>query len=447
MKKKYTGTWESIGKHQVPDWYNDCKFGIFIHWGLYSVPAYAPRTWELGEVPADENWFCNNPYAEWYYNSVNVGQGPTYEHHKKLYGENFDYEYFADMWNAENWNPNEWAELFHQAGARYVVLVTKHHDGFCLFPSSLTEYHAKNRGPKRDITGELTEAVRAQNLKMGMYYSGIIDWRFAHDPIYREEENFDNACPTFEYADYAYKQCMELIDRYHPSILWNDIGWPKQGISALPSLLSHYYNTVEDGVVNDRFNGLYHDYQTKEYKCGKTNRAEKWEMCRGMGLSFGYNAEEGDDKIISISELIHLLVETVSNNGNLLINIGPKADGTIPTEQANRLKEVGCWLNVNGEGIYGTHCSSRENMASALGSSEQDVFFTEKEDKLYLYMPVKEGAEKEIMISGMRKNQKVEALDKLVEFESEIKDSGLVLRVKRNESGYEMVGFCVGKKI
>lgn len=436
MKKHYSGTWDSVRTHEVPDWYDDCKFGIFIHWGLYSVPAYAPRTWELGEVPGDETWFCNNPYAEWYYNSVNVGQGPSYEHHKKVYGEDFAYENFADMWKAEKWNPDEWAELFKEAGAGYVVLVTKHHDGFCLFPSEYTDYNSVKRGPKRDITGELTRAVRNQGMRMGTYYSGIIDWRFANDPIYREEDNFDNACPTAAYADYAYLQSKELIDRYEPSVFWNDIGWPRQGVNALPRLLSHYYNTVEEGVVNDRFNGLYHDYTTKEYKYGESTRDEKWETCRGMGLSFGYNAEEGDDKIISVPDFIRLLVETVSNNGNLLINIGPKADGTIPQEQVNRLKQIGKWLKVNGEGIYGTRCSKRENELR----EDVDLFYTRKEDDLFVFADVKEKLPQEIFIKGAKAPEGVIALDENVELTYRTEQEGVYLNILKNESGFRMAG-------
>lgn len=383
MKKIYDGTWDSIRTHELPEWYQDCKLGIFIHWGIYSVPAYAPRTWELGEVPGDEQWFCNNPYAEWYYNSVNVGQGPTYEHHLKTYGKDFAYEDFLPMWKAENWKPSNWAELFREAGAKYVVLVTKHNDGFCLFPSAYTDYSSIHKGPERDIVGELTRAVREEGLKMGLYYSGIIDWRFAHDPIYREEDNFHKACPTHEYADYAYKQAMELIDRYHPSVFWNDIGWPKQGEEMLPHLLSHYYNTVEDGVVNDRFNGLYKDYGTKEYKYGEAVREEKWEMCRGMGLSFGYNANEGDDQLISTADLISLLVSTVANNGNLLINIGPKADGTIPAEQEKRLRKLGQWLKINGEAIYGTVCSRRHSQVAENGI---EIHYTKKDKDLYILL-------------------------------------------------------------
>ena len=380
--KRYTGKWESVNTHQVPKWYDDCKFGIFIHWGIYSVPAYAPHTWELGEVDSKE-WFADNPYAEWYYNSLNIGKGPTYEHHMEKYGKDFKYEDFIPMWKAENWDPAKWAELFKKAGAQYVVLTTKHHDGFCLYPSKYTDFNCVKMGPKRDITGELTDAVRAEGIRMGLYYSGLIDWQYANDPIFENDDLFGTASPTFEYADYSYKQMMELVDTYEPSLVWNDIGWPKQSEEMMPFFLAHYYNKVEEGVVNDRFNDRYHDFLTKEYKQGKVDRSEKWEICRGMGLSFGYNENEGDDQIISEQGLISLLVGTVANNGNLLINIGPKADGTIPAEQERRLLVLGSWLETNGEGIYETRCSRRESVVSDNGTA---VHFTAKGSDLYVFV-------------------------------------------------------------
>lgn len=387
-RKRFTGSWESVNTHQVPKWYNDCKFGIFIHWGIYSVPAYAPHTWELGQVESKE-WFADNPYAEWYYNSLNIGKGPTYDHHMEKYGKDFKYEDFIPMWKAENWNPAQWAELFRKAGARYVVLTTKHHDGFCLYPSKYTDFNCVNMGPKRDITGELTEAVRSEGLRMGLYYSGLIDWQYANDPIFEDEDLFGTASPTFEYADYSYKQMMELVDTYEPSLVWNDIGWPRQSEEMMPCFLAHYYNRVEEGVVNDRFNGRYHDFLTKEYNQGKANRSEKWEMCRGMGLSFGYNENEGDEQLISQQGLISLLVGTVANNGNLLINIGPKADGTIPKDQEKRLLALGKWLETNGEGIYGTGCSRRESAALDNGTA---VHFTAKGSDLYVFVDgIREG--------------------------------------------------------
>ena len=387
MKNTYRPTWESVRTHQIPEWYHDCKLGIFIHWGLYSVPAFAEPTVELG-VLTNEEWFCNNPYAEWYYNSLNIGEGPTYEHHLKTYGKDFKYENFADMWKAENFAPEEWAKLFQEAGAGYVVMVTKHHDGFCLFPSKYTDYHAVNRGPKQDLVGALTDAVREKGMKMGLYYSGIIDWRFADDPIFTDEQVRLNNSPTHEYADYAYKQSLELIDRYQPSVFWNDIGWPFAGEHQLPYLLSHYYNVCEDGVVDDRFNGLWKDFSTKEYQFGVVSREEKWEMCRGLGLSFGYNAVEGEEHILSVEKLVSLLVSTVANNGNLLINVGPKADGTIPEIQAEKLRGLGQWISKNSEAIYGTRCSKR-NSIMAEGA---DIHFTRKDKDLYVILDgLKEG--------------------------------------------------------
>lgn len=436
MKTYYTGTWESIKRHEVPQWYHDCKFGIFIHWGIYSVPAFAPRTWELGEVPCDEGWFCNNPYAEWYYNSINVGQGPTYEHHIEKYGKDFTYDDFIPMWKAEKWNPKEWADIFKKSGAGYVVLTTKHHDGFCLFDSDYTDYNSAKMGPGIDFTAQLTDAVRDAGLKMGMYYSGIIDWQFANDPIYTEEQNHYNSCPTFEYADYSYNQMKELIDKYKPSVLWNDIGWPKQSEHMMPYLMAHYYNTVEDGVTNDRYNGLYHDFLTKEYQQGKIDRTEKWEMCRGMGLSFGYNENEGDDQLISLPKLINLLVGTVANNGNLLLNIGPKADGTIPEEQVKRLLELGRWLEVNGEGIYGTRCSKRESQYLENGT---ELHYTKKDEDLYLFVDGLKDGENTVLVADVKGT--VVPLNPSVEIEQEVTCEGLKLTVKNYCADMYAVGF------
>lgn len=442
MKKTFFSTWESLNEHTVPEWYEDCKLGIFIHWGIYSVPAYAPRTWELGEVEMNEEWFCNNPYAEWYYNSVNAGRGPTYEHHIEKYGKDFKYEDFIPMWEAEKWNPAQWAEIFKKAGAKYVVLTTKHHDGFCLYPSKFTDYNCVNMGPKKDLTGELTKAVRESGLKMGLYYSGLIDWKFADDPILKDGQDYSNACPTFEYADYSYNQMKELIDVYHPSVLWNDIGWPKQGENALPYLLSHYYNTVEDGVVNGRFNGLYKDFSSKEYKAGEASRNEKWEMCRGMGLSFGYNENEGDDQLISLKDLIGLLVRTVANNGNLLLNIGPKADGTIPKEQVRRLLGLGDWLKVNGEGIYGTRCTERESEVLENGV---ELHYTQKGKELYFFINKLWENGCPVNIRGIHGS--VTPLNKELQAEIEDTPQGLKVTLKNYNENMYAVGFKVSSEI
>lgn len=397
MKKKYFATWESLNTHAIPKWYEDCKLGIFIHWGIYSVPAYANPSYQLGEIPTEYEWYTNNPYAEWYENSVRVGEGPTYEHHLKTYGEDFKYTDFTDMFKAENWQPKEWAELFEKAGAKYVVLVTKHHDGFCLFPSAYTAFNSTVRGPKRDITGELCDVVKATDMKMGLYYSGFLNWRFEDEPVF-SKKNIQTYCsPTYEYADFVYKQCKELVDRYKPSLFWNDVGWPINGEEHLKHFLAHYYNMSEEVVVNDRFSNFYHGFITKEYRSGTSSRTEKWEMTRGLGLSFGYNQMENGSNGISSKDLIDLLVSTVANNGNLLINIGPKADGTIPEWQQERLMEMGSWLAINGEAIYETRITERE-------SEEKEqcvVHFVQKADQQYVLLTHVPQKEFEVDISGL----------------------------------------------
>jgi len=244
---------------------------------------------------------------------------------------------------------------FKEAGAGYVVLTTKHHDGFCLYPSAYTDYNSVNLGPKRDLTGELSQAVRDAGLRMGHYYSGLLDWTFNCRPIYNDDDFHQEYTRTQELADYSRKQIYELIDRYKPSVLWGDIGWPEKGEKDLPAIFSHYYNTVPDGLTNDRWNNLWSDFRTAEYHYGARSTAFKWEMCRGMGLSFGYNRNEGDDTTLSARSLVEILCEYVSTNGNLLLNIGPRADGTIPEIQVQRLREIGAWLKRHGEAIYGTH--------------------------------------------------------------------------------------------
>ena len=430
MKKKQFANWESLNSHPIPQWYEDCKLGIFIHWGLYSVPAFANPSYQLGEIPTEYDWYVNNPYAEWYENSVRVGEGPTYEHHIKTYGKDFAYTNFADMWKAENWNPQEWVDLFQKAGAKYVVLVTKHHDGFCLYPSEYTDFNSVKKGPMRDITGELCEAVEKTDMKMGLYYSGFLNWRFDDEPVFSKSNIETYCCPTAEYADFVYHQSKELIDKYHPSLFWNDVGWPKAGENHLKHLLAHYYNVCEEAVVNDRFSSFYHGYLTKEYKSGVATRIDKWEMCRGLGLSFGYNAMENDQNAISSKDLIDLLVSTVGNNGNLLVNVGPKADGTIPDWQAERLLALGKWLNINGEAIYGTRICERETIET----DSVHMHFTQKNEKLYLLLTKVPTQKFEIFVSDIDKIPT--PLDSAIKFHAVNENGGCKITVEARESDY-----------
>ena len=378
--RQYLENLESVSQHKCPQWYNDCKLGIFIHWGLYSVPAWAEVTWELGGEPSAEEWFRHNPYAEWYLNTIRIPDSPARLYHDKTYGRDFPYEKFAESFTCEKWDPKAWAELFREAGAKYVVLTTKHHDGFCLYPSRYTDYNSVKLGPKRDLVGDLAKEVRAAGLKMGTYFSGLYDWTtYPYPRMEHDNDSFYDI--SYGFADYSLKQATELVDLYHPSVLWNDIGWPEKGRRDLPWLFAHYYNSVPDGVVNDRWSGVWCDFRTAEYLTGTKSLTEKWEMCRGLGLSFGYNQNEGPETVLSPRALICLLADCVSKNGNLLLNIGPRADGTIPEIQESRLRALGAWLKDHGEAIYGTS-AWLDRQEDDLGNGAH-VWYTRKGRDLY----------------------------------------------------------------
>jgi alpha-L-fucosidase len=388
----YQPTRKSLREHPVPDWYQDAKLGIFVHWGLYSVPGWAPTTGKFGEVQDKTGWaawFAQNPYAEWYLNSLRIEGSPTHQHHLRTYGANFAYEDFVPLFNKAigAWDPHEWAELFQRAGARYAVLTTKHHDGFLLWPSRYPNPHKKGYTVGRDLVGEWASAVRAQGMRVGLYYSGGLDWTFNESPI-RDIVDLPLTVPQgSEYVEYANHHWRELIKLYRPSILWNDIGYP--AAADLKALFADYYNQIPGGVINDRwlqFKGMgssifhsrpfravlswairralsrgagppasaFFDFRTAEYTSFDQITVQKWESTRGIGYSFGYNQTEGPEQCISVEKLIRSFVDTVSKNGNLLLNVGPMADGTIPEIQRERLLGLGQWLEVNGEAIFGT---------------------------------------------------------------------------------------------
>ena len=377
----YQPTLESLDRHPLPDWYNDAKLGIFIHWGLYSVPGWAPLSHPNHDFSA-QDYIINNPYAEWYYNTMRIDGSPTQKYHRDTYGADYNYYNFAPIFNQEiqKWNPDAMAEIFRAAGARYVVLTSKHHEGFTLWPSSTPNptLPADRQHASRDIVGELTAAVRKQGLRMGLYYSGGYDWTFVPGPI-RVADDYKTVQPQSEaYGKYADAHMRELIQRYKPALLWNDINYPKSGHPL--EIMAEYYNAVPDGVIDDRFGVKHHDFTSPEYKHLDKISPTKWEECRGLGRSFGYNRAEGEAETIPAAELIYLLVDIVSKNGNLLLDVGPEADGTIPPVQLERLKALGDWLRVNGEAIYATHPWQHAEGATA---EAIPVRFTQKDSNVY----------------------------------------------------------------
>jgi alpha-L-fucosidase len=307
------------------------------------------------------------------------------------------------------------AEIFKKAGAKYVCFVTKHHDGFLLWHSEYPNPQKDNYMASRDIVGELSKAVKNKGMRMTFYYSGALDWSFNPNPI-RDVPSFLSNGPTSpEYTEYANNHWYELIDKYGTDILWNDIGYPPD--ADIYELFAYYYNKNPDGVINDRWMQVgkrlrkiakaplirnfvnwvakkvmaggggaspapFHcDYRTPEYRSFPEIQKHKWETCRGVGNSFGYNKEEKDEDYLTPEDLIRMFADIVSKNGNLLLNVGPMADGTIPEIQQKCILGLGKWLDVNGEAIYGTRPWTR---AESETTDEIGVRFTQKPNALYV---------------------------------------------------------------
>lgn len=363
--------------------------------------------------------FSNSPYAEWYLNSLRIKDSPVHSHHLSTYGDDYPYKKFGQLFNEQSkyWDPQSWADLFDNVQARYVVLVTKHHDGFLLWPSRTRHPYRSNWCADRDIVGELTRAVRDRGINMGYYYSGALDWSFTDQPITAISDLITNGPTSQLYADYVNQHYLELIDRFAPEILWNDIAYPPRG--NLEQLIAYYYNSVSNGLINDRWmqlpvylhwlmkipwlrkridsevaksfasgtipqpKNIHTDYSTPEYQTLKDISSRKWECVRGIGHSFGYNAEEPIDNFLTGEALVHLLVDIVSKNGNLLLNVGPMADGTIPDAQVKPLLALGQWLKVYGEAIFATR---PWRLAEGKSTDDLQVRFTSNRDALYIIL-------------------------------------------------------------
>jgi len=347
--------WSRLAR-AVPSWFTDARFGVFIHWGPYSVPAWAEPRGELGTIP-DREWFARNPYAEWYWNSLKIPDSPTADHHRRTYGD-APYEAFLDAWAAERFDADELMALIGRAGARYVVPTTKHHDGVALWPAPGSgTRNTATRGPRRDLIREIATAARRRGLRFGTYYSGGLDWGFAPGPPIESRHDFHR--PVDErYAAYAYRQVVDLIDRFRPDILWNDIDWPDTGKTDSPfglfDLIGRYRAAVPDGVINDRWGVPLSDFRTSEYQQHLDNEAAPaWEHCRGIGLSFGYNQLEDENEYLTPRQAVRLLVDVVSRGGNLLLNVGPRADGTLPELQRDVLEGLAAWMREGSVAIHG----------------------------------------------------------------------------------------------
>ncbi|RME54724.1 MAG: alpha-L-fucosidase, partial [Caldilineae bacterium] len=400
----FAASWDSLENYQVPDWYVDGKFGIFIHWGVYAVPAFG---------------------NEWYPRRMYEKGSVVYEHHRKTYGpqDKFGYKDFIPMFKAEKYDPAAWAALFKEAGARFVVPVAEHHDGFQMYASELSRWNAAQMGPKRDLIGDLAAAVRDAGMVFGVSSHRAEHWWFMNggntfpsdvqDPAYADfygpakgelgqrpyEQYFDNAPDQDFLEDWLLRTC-ELIDNYQPQLLWFD--WWIMNMAFKPylkQLAAYYYNRAAawgKGVaINNKFDAYPAGATVFDIERGQESRIRGlfWQNDTSVSKnSWGY-IEHHDYKVTN--DIIGDLVDVVSKNGALLLNVGPRADGTIPEPEQDILRGIGAWLAANGEAIYGTRpwYEFGEGPTQVLSGAftdtrrtpftSKDIRFTRKGDALY----------------------------------------------------------------
>lgn len=333
--EEWTADWDHLRSRPYPQWFKDAKLGIFIHWGVTSVPSYGSK----------------ESYGEWFLRGLQVGDPTRTSFQKRVYGEDFTYRDYAPLFKAELFDPAEWADIFKRAGAKYVLLVSKHHDGYCLWPSKYApNWNSMDVGPKRDLVGDLTEAVRDAGLKMGLYYS-LSEW---NHPLHRwYTDPHDSIGPYVE--QHMIPQFKELVSTYKPTMIFADGEWynsAEQWHAA--ELIAWYFNLVgEDAIVNNRWGGGSDiGYLTPEYSSGMDKSERPWAEVRGLGRSFGLNRNEKLEAYMTGEDLVQFFVKAVSNGGGITINVGPKADGQIPLLQQDRILHLGKWLDINGEAIY-----------------------------------------------------------------------------------------------
>ncbi|WP_282777848.1 alpha-L-fucosidase [Nocardia sp. CC201C] len=417
----YEASLGSVRSHPLPGWFRDAKFGVMVHWGPYSVPGFAPVGRTFAETLREDygHALTRSPYAEDYANQIKDPGTPAAAFHRERYGD-ADYADLALEFERglDAWDPDAWARTFRESGASYVVLTAKYADGYSLWPTAVRNPHAPEFHSTRDLVGELARAVRAQGMRFGLYYSGGVDWTF-HPAVVETLGDYAFGPYAEGYPEYAEAQVRELIERYEPDLLWNDIGWPT-GQQRLNALFADYYNTVPDGVVNDRWETAsflrevislgpvrwifdqvmrrvlaepgaaervttppdvpHSDFRTPEYTGFDTVQEKFWQQDRGIGGSFGYNRQETDADYAPPEELLTSLVQAAANNGALLLNVGPTGTGEIVPEQRHRLDAIGAWLRVNGEAMDGTR---PWEVSSARTADGTPVMFTRRGSRVY----------------------------------------------------------------
>jgi alpha-L-fucosidase len=388
-------TWESLkANYRVPAWFVEAKFGLFMHWGLYSVPAHHNEWYEKHMYGADRQWHADH-------------FGPQ---------DKFGYKDFIPLFTADKFDPDAWAELFRKSGAKFVIPTAQHHDNFALWDSAVTPFNAKQMGPKRDLIGDLAKAVRAKGLKFGVSNHGIENFQFVNPPpdlaadlkakqadlydpkwadFYHVADRSDAACEKFLVN--WFERNVELIDKYHPDMLWFDNGVDQRYLDPLKlRIAAYYYNrakawgqevsisTKKGAYAPDNENlhtiGSIIDFEKIGARSPAGIRPGVWQVDEPIGSTWGYTS---DMKVFGAAPLIAKLADTVSKNGTLLLNLSPRPDGTIPPEQQDTLLDIGRWLDVNGEAIYGTHNWTTFGEGGDRGDTRPNVRFTVKGENLY----------------------------------------------------------------
>ena len=399
----YAPTWASLSHYQVPNWYQDAKFGIFIHWGVYAVPAYR---------------------NEWYPRNMYIQGTPEFEHHVNTYGphKRFGYKDFIPLFKAERYDPRAWAALFKEAGARYVIPVAEHHDGFQMYKSELSEWNAAEKGPCRDTTAELQAALSRQGIPMGVSSHRIEHWFFlshgrefdsdVHEPLRlgdlywpsmkEPSDHMDihsQPAPSEEFMqDWLLRAC-ELVDRFHPPVIYFD--WWIHHSAMKPFIkkfAAYYYNKAAaegfPAAINYKYDAFPFGCAVPDVERGHFADVKPyfWQTCTAIAKNSWCYTEQNEYK--TPYSLICTLIDVVSKNGTLLLNVGPKADGTIGPEDTAVLKAIGRWLSQNGEAIYGTRVWRQAGEGPTqteeghftekdIAYTPQDIRFTTKEGNLY----------------------------------------------------------------
>ncbi len=349
----YTDTWESLRRYTAPRWYADAKFGIFLHWGVFSVPAFR---------------------NEWYSRNMYLAGRPEYEHHRQTYGSHADFGYkdFIPSFTMEAFDPTDWARLFRRAGAQFVVPVAEHHDGFAMYETARSRWSAATMGPRRDVLGDLLAAVDDAWMVRGASTHRAEHWFFmsggttfdsdVRDPRWQDlygPAQRDETAPNERFLEDWLLRCVEIIDRYRPQVLWFDWWIEHPAFEPyLRQLAAYYYNRAaqwgREVVINYKWDAFARGSAVYDVERGTlaNTREEVWQNDTSVSRSSWCWVDTHDYK--GAGDLLAELADVVAKNGVLLLNLGPKPDGTIAPEERALLEQVGDWLTVNGEAVYGT---------------------------------------------------------------------------------------------